>query len=416
MLHSRVASNGEVDEPYRPDSDFWYLTGISDPDAVAVLVPGAEAGKRYMLFLSPRDSVQEQWTGERSAPDSAASLFHADKGLPLSEFPKQMEKLFAGARSLFVLDGGDAEFRQRVLSGWRGLSAQATGPLPVSDASPIVHELRLVKDPIEIERIRRAAAISVEAHRKAMALARPGAYESELKARMVGACLEEGAARMAYPPIVGSGPNSVILHYERAERQMQAGEMVVNDTACEYGMYAADVTRSYPVSGRFTPEQRALYGIVLEAQKAGIAKVAPGTAFHEVYDATVAVVVDGLLKLGLMKGDRAEIIRSRSYKAFYPHGSSHWLGLNVHDAGSYQYARTEDRYAKYASAGTKLQPGMVLTVEPGIYFSNESSVAAVWKNIGVRIEDDILVTATGSECLSCAAPRELAEVEAMIQN
>ena len=219
---------------------------------------------------------------------------------------------------------------------------------------------------------------------------------------------------MAYPPIVGSGRNSVILHYERDDKRLEDGEIIVNDTGCEYGMYAADVTRTYPVSGRFSADQRAVYEIVLAAQAASLAAIRPGVPFKNVHNATVEVVVDGLLKLGILSGDRAEIIKTRAYQKFYPHGSSHWIGLNVHDVGSYGYPAGVERLERYAKAETVLVPGMALTVEPGIYIPEGSTQDRRWWNIGVRIEDTVLVTASGVECLSCGAPRAVADVEKAI--
>ena len=272
--------------------------------------------------------------------------------------------------------------------------------------------MRLVKDATEIAILREAVNLSVEAHRAALALAGPGVNEGVLKGAMVQRCLAGGAARMAYAPIVGSGPNSVILHYPDANRVMQRDEMIVNDTACEYGLYAADVTRSYPVNGTFSPEQRALYEIVLAAQKAGIAKAVTGSAYHEIQDAAVAVTVDGLVKLGLLSGSHEELVKDRSFAKFLPHGTGHWLGLDVHDAGSYEFADPKDRWTRYFSSNATLRSGMVLTVEPGIYIPEKSEgVDPKWWNIGVRIEDDILVTDKGPECLSCALPREIADIE-----
>ena len=271
-----------------------------------------------------------------------------------------------------------------------------------------------MKDAAEIDLLRAASRISAEAHRAAMAEVAPGRGEWDLKAAMVGTCLARGAARMAYPPIVGSGASSVLLHYVNDDARLADGAFIVNDTACEYGMYASDVTRSYPVSGRFSADQRKIYEIVLAAQKAGFAAVKPGAAFHEVHDATVRVIVDGLLSLGILTGDRAEILRTRAYQKFYPHGSSHWVGLNVHDAGSYQYPPGVERLARYGQMQTKLVPGMVLTVEPGIYIAAGAAPDARWNDLGVRIEDVVLVTASGMECLSCDAPREIADVEKAI--
>ena len=231
---------------------------------------------------------------------------------------------------------------------------------------------------------------------------------------MVGTCLSGGAARMAYPPIVASGRNSVILHHEKDDKLLEAGEILVNDTACEFAMYASDVTRTYPVSGRFSPEQRKIYEIVLAAQKAGFAAARPGAPIKDVHNATVKVIVDGLLQLGILSGDRDEILRSRSYQRFYPHGSSHWIGLNVHDVGSYGNPPDVARLDRYGKAETKLEPGMALTVEPGIYIPERSTQDPKWWNIGVRIEDVVLITSAGMDCLSCSAPREIADVEKLI--
>lgn len=412
VLHAAAEPDVEVDHLYRQDSDFWYLTGLSEPDAVAVLRPGAADGKRFILFVAPRDFAREQWTGWRAGVEGATKSYGADAAFPIDDLWKKLPELWRGAAGLYHGDGRDRTFRDKLLAAWAAGDAQATAARPAAGIGPVLDAMRLVKDAQEIDLMRRAARLSAEAHRLAMREARPGRYEYEVKAAFVSHCLAGGAARTAYPAIVGSGPNSVILHYERDDRKMSAGEMIVNDSACEFSMYAADVTRSYPVSGRFTADQKAIYDIVLAAQKAGIAKGKPGAAFHEVYDATVEVVVDGLLRLGILTGDRAEILRTRSYKKFYPHGSSHWLGLNVHDVGSYHLAETEDRFERYATAATKLEPGMVLTVEPGIYIpADAQGVDRRWDNIGVRIEDDVLVTPDGNECLSCFAPREIVDVE-----
>jgi Xaa-Pro aminopeptidase len=288
-------------------------------------------------------------------------------------------------------------------------------PLPSADVTVAAGRMRLVKDAAELALMREAVALSVRGHRAAMALAAPGVNEGVLKAAQVSACLAGGAVRMAYAPIVGSGPNSVIFHYPEASRTMLAGEVVVNDTACEYGMYAADVTRTYPVNGTFSPEQKALYEIVLAAQKAAIAKAVAGAAYHEIQDAAVAVTVDGLVTLGLLKGAREGLVKDRSFAKFLPHGTGHWLGLDVHDAGSYEPSAPydpKDRFAASMSFAARLRPGMVFTVEPGIYIpAKMEGVDPKWWTIGIRIEDDILVTEKGPECLSCDLPRELADVE-----
>ncbi|HMA29562.1 MAG TPA: aminopeptidase P family protein [Thermoanaerobaculia bacterium] len=411
VLRAPAEPDGNRLDAYRPDSNFWYLTGFPEPDAVAVFRPGAPEGKRYTLFLKPKNWVEERWTGHRAGVEGAKE-FRADSAYPIADFKKESEPLLAGAKALYYDDARDREFREKLVSAWQALAARGPEPLPALDVSPLLGQMRLVKDATEIAILREAVRLSVEAHRAAMARAHPGVNEGVLKAAMIERCLAGGSARMAYAPIVGSGPNSVILHYPDANRTMLAGEMIVNDTACECGLYAADVTRSYPVSGTFSPEQRALYAIVLAAQKAGIAKAVPGAKHHEIHDASYEVIVDGLLELGLLKGTRDEVKTSRSFAAFFPHGTSHWLGLDVHDAGSYEIGDPKDRWTRYFSSNTTLRPGMVLTVEPGIYIPEKSEgVDPKWWNIGVRIEDDILVTEKGPECLSCAAPREVADVE-----
>ena len=401
-------------DPYRQDSDFWYLTGFSEPDAVAVFRPWAAEGERYILYVAPRDPAKETWTGYRAGVDGAKQDFGAEAAYDVEEFEKKFPDLAVGAKELFYLDGGDEPFRDRLLTAWNRPNSNATAPRPAAEAGPIVHELRLIKDATELALMRRAAELSAEAHIAALAQVRPGRYEYDIKAAMVATCLHGGAARMAYPPIVGSGRNSVILHYEPADKRLDDGGMIVNDTACEYGMYAADVTRSYPVSGKFSADQRAIYDIVLAAQKAAIAAVKPGIPYKTMNEITIGVVVDGLLRLGLLTGNRDELIEKGAQRKFYPHGAGHWIGLNVHDAGSYGFPAGIPWQERYRSASTLLRPGMIFTIEPGIYIPEGSTEDRRWWNIGVRIEDEILVTETGGECLSCAAPREIAELEKAI--
>jgi Xaa-Pro aminopeptidase len=411
VLHTAVSAELEVEDAYRQDSDFWYLTGLAEPDAIAVLRPKAPDGKRYVLFVRPRDFSREQWTGWRTGVEGATAEHGADEAHPISELAERLPQLLKGARGMLVSDGHDAKFREEVLAAWSAADLNGTTLRPVGEAGAILHDMRLVKDAAELERLRKAGSLSAEAHRAALAVVAPGRNEYALKGTMVGVCLSGGAARMAYPPIVGSGRNSVVLHYERDNKQMEPGEMVVNDTACEYDMYASDLTRSYPVSGRFSPEQRSIYEVVLAAQKAGFAKVRPGTPFRDVHQTVVEAVVDGLLKLGLLSGEREEIIKSRSYRKLFPHGCCHWVGLNVHDVGSYGYPEGVDRSDRYGTAMAPLAAGEVLTVEPGIYVPEDPAIDKRYWNIGVRIEDTVLVTPTGMECLTCAAPRELADVE-----
>ena len=407
-------ASGVSSDPYRQDSDFWYLTGLNEPNAVAVFLPGADPHGRYLLFVQPKDFAAEQWTGWRAGVEGAKKDFGAEEAYPVSDFWNRFPRLSSASQSLYYESGGDEAFQKKLLEAWNSGNANAPSARPAADASPILAAMRLVKDDVEQALLREASRISADAHRAAMEKVAAGRHEYDLKAAMVELCLSAGAARMAYPPIVGSGRNSVILHHERDDKRLEEGEILVNDTGCEYGMYAADVTRSYPVSGRFSPEQRQIYEIVLAAQKAGFAAVRVGAPFHEVHDATVRVVVDGLFQLGILSGDRGEVIRTRAYQEFYPHGSSHWIGLNVHDAGSYGYPPGVARLERYGKAETRLEAGMALTVEPGIYIPERSTKDPKWWNIGVRIEDTVLVTSGGMDCLSCAAPREVADLEKTI--
>jgi Xaa-Pro aminopeptidase len=411
----RGAPEQDSTDPYRQASDFWYLTGIDETGVTAVLEKDAAGATRYLLFVQPSNPAEDQWNGFRPGVEGAKARYGADEAIAAPDMWDRLAKLGRAATGLYFRDAGDAAFRDRLLQAWWEGDADATAPRPAVNAAPLLAKLRLLKDESELGLLRRAVDLSVAAHRAAMAALPASRNEAELRAVMLAECVKGGAARMGYTPIVGSGPNSVVLHYDRADRALQKGEMIVNDTACEYQRYSADVTRSYPVSGRFSPEQKAIYEIVLAAQNAGIRKVRPGTPLHEVFEATVGVVVDGLLRLGLLQGEREEIIKSRSFRKFYPHGCCHWLGLDVHDAGSYQFEIGDyGRRDRYFYARVPLQPGMALTVEPGIYIPEGSTEDRKWWNIGVRIEDDVLVTAGGNECLSCALPRELPAVEAAL--
>lgn len=406
---------------YRPESSFWYLTGMPESDTVALLVPDAPEGKRYTLYSQAKSWDTERWTGYRTGQEAAKTQYRADAAFASDEFPKQMMELMRDASSLWLLDGGDTRFRERVTSAWNRRAAESPVALPLYDLTPAIANMRLFKDASEVALLRQAAAMSVQAHLAALPLAQGGTGEWMVRAAMVNVCAAGSSPRMAYPSIVGSGANSVVLHYDAANQVMRQGDMVVNDSACEYGMYAADVTRSYPVGGVFSAEQRAIYEIVQKAQAAGQAKAVPGAQLHEVHDVTVDVIVDGLLRLGIMKGDKADIIAKRSYQAFYPHGSSHWIGLDVHDAGYYDRGRApKDTPAKqrgnFSKSQIRLQPGMAFTIEPGIYIAAKAEgVDPKWWNIGVRIEDDFLVTEQGVECLSCALPRDIPAIEKLIR-
>jgi Xaa-Pro aminopeptidase len=408
----RTMSN-DTEYVYRQDSDFYYLTGIDEKDVVAVFRPNAPDKQRYVLFMPPRDARREAWLGARVGPDEAVKVYGADAAFPIADLTAKMRiergwgepvgGYLAGVDKLYLSDGADTEWLGKFRADFDPLSpGRRVGPNTVVDARALIHEMRLVKDAEDLRYIRRAAEMSAAAHKRAIGAAAPGKYEFEVQQVLDGYCYANGARRMAYPSIVGSGPNACTLHYDQSSRQMKDGELLLNDSGAEYGNYATDVTRTYPVNGRFSPEQRAIYEIVLAAQKAALALVKPGATHDDVENASARVQAEGLVKLGLLSGDPAELVKSLGHRRLTLHGVSHWVGLDVHDAGSYW------------SAGKPrtLEPGMVFTIEPGIYIpANTQGIDPKWWNIGVRIEDTILVTKDGADCLSCGAPREIAEVE-----
>jgi Xaa-Pro aminopeptidase len=407
----------DVEYLYRQDSDFWYLTGIEDTGAIAILRPGAPEKERYVVFVPRRDARVESYEGARAGPREAPDVYGADAAFSSDEFLERLAKYdaisrsytgyLAGVEKLYLSDGGDAEWAETVRDTLAGMRGREAGPSTVVDAREIVHEMRVVKDADEIALIRRAAEISARAHTLAMRAAAPGKYEFEIQQALDSYCYANGARRMAYPSIVASGPNSVFLHWDRNDRKVEDGDVILNDSGAEYSYYVADVTRTYPASGRFSPEQRAIYEIVLAAQKAAMAEVRPGVPHERIGQMSARIQVEGLVRLGLLKGDVGEILRNDGYRVFTRHGVSHWIGLDVHDAGRYAVGK----------GSRVLQPGMVFTIEPGIYVPGRAAgVDRKWWNIGVRVEDVVLVTETGYECLSCSAPREIAEVEEMVRS
>ncbi len=388
---------------YRPDPDLFYLTGFGEPEAVAVLDAGARA---FFLFVRPRDRERETWTGRRAGTKGAVKVHGADEAWDVAELEKKLPELMRGSSSLHYAFGVD-ETRDLLVASILGRFRREArnpqrGPVVVSDVTDVIHELRLRKEPEEIELMERAAAIAVAAHDEARALARPGRMEYEVEAAIAARFRRDGASGPSYETIVASGPNATTLHYVENDRKIEEGDLVLVDAGCEVEGYASDITRTFPASGRFTPEQEAVYRVVLAAQHAAIAKVRPGGPFQDVHDAAVEVLVDGLLELGLLSGKRKKVIEKGSYTRFYMHRTSHWLGMDVHDRGRYHDAKGEWRL---------LEPGMVLTVEPGLYIRpDEKKVPASFLGIGVRIEDDVLVTAEGHRVLTAAAPKS---VEAM---
>jgi Xaa-Pro aminopeptidase len=407
----RIMSN-DTEYPYRQGSDFYYLTGYDEPDAIALLRPNPADGKKFILFVQGHDARRESYEGKRPGPEGAVSRFGADASFPVEDFSKSLLRFdftarsmggyLAGVEKIYFLDGGDAAWAQKFRDTLETFRAYGAGPATTVDARDIVHELRVIKDADEIALLKRAAEISAHGHIQAMRAAAPGKYEFEVQEALDGYCYANGARRMAYPSIVGSGPNSVFLHWDKNDRQMKDGEVVLNDSGAEYCLYATDITRTYPVNGKFSAEQKAIYEIVLAAQKAAMAIVKPGIRHDEIEKTCARIQAEGLVRLGLLSGDPENLVKSNAHRKLTLHGVSHWVGLDVHDPGQYQAG----------GSSRVLEPGMVFTIEPGIYIpADMSSVDPRWKNIGVRIEDTVLVTKDGYECLSCYAPRAIADVE-----
>jgi Xaa-Pro aminopeptidase len=400
-----VRSNGE-EYPYRPDNDFLHLTGFPEPEAVCVLTPGH--AEEVVLFVRPRDPERETWTGRRAGVEGAMTAYGAHAAYTIDQLDAKIGAYVGNRERLFYTLGRDPVFNQRVLGWvqqWRQLRPRSgKGPTAVLDAAELVHEMRLLKTPDEVACLRRAIEIAAEAHCEAMRTVRPGLHEYEIEALLDYTFRRRGGSGPAYPSIVAAGANATVLHYTTNDQCMRDDELVLIDAGAEYAGYCADITRTFPVGPRFGAAQRAVYDVVLAAQRAAIDAVRPGVAFDVPHQRAVGILVDGLLDLGLLAGGRDEIITKELYRPFYMHRTSHWLGMDVHDVGKY---RVNDQ-------PRRLEPGMVLTVEPGLYVAAErDDVQECYRGIGVRIEDDVLVTAEGYDVLSAAVPKEPADIEAL---
>jgi Xaa-Pro aminopeptidase len=397
--------NRDSHHPYRHDSYLYYLSGFAEPEAVVALVAGPD-GDRQLLFCREKNEEREIWDGFRYGPDAAREIFGFDAAHPISELDAMLPDLASNQPVLYTPIGLYADWDRRIsalLNEVRGRARTGVGaPEEIVDVRAPLDTMRLVKDAHEIGLMRRAAAISTEAHRRAMERTRPGWHEYQVEAELAHEFLRHGAQAVAYPSIVAGGPNACVLHYRDNNRQLQDGELLLIDAGCEYGSYASDITRTFPVNGRFSGPQRDVYELVLAAQQACIDAVVPGADFHDYHKTAERVLAQGYVDLGLCRGSLDEVMESGSYKQFYMHRAGHWLGLDVHDAGLYQVG----------GASQKLVPGMVLTVEPGTYIRPADNVPEAFWNIGVRIEDDVLVTAAGTENLTGATPKTVAEVEA----
>ena len=397
--------NSDVEHPYRQDSDFYYLTGFAEPEAVAVLVPGREAAE-YILFVRDRDPLRETWDGRRAGPEGAVERHAADDSFPISDLDEILPGLMENRERVYYAMGTHPEFDQKVL-GWlqtlRGLARHGRHPPQEMIAlDHVLHDMRLYKSRTEVGLMRESGRIAAAAQLRAMRHSMPGRYEYEIAAEIMH---EYGRhhATAAYEPIVGGGANSCILHYRENESRLDDGDLLLVDAGCEYQYYASDITRTWPVNGRFTPAQREIYEIVLDAQLAAIKATRPGNHWNEAHEAAVQVITHGLVDVGLLKGRVPKLIREGAYRKFFMHRTGHWLGMDVHDVGDY----------KVGDEWRVLEPGMVMTVEPGIYIpAGMRGVPRRYANIGIRIEDDVLVTAGGCEVLTDGVPKRPVEIEA----
>jgi Xaa-Pro aminopeptidase len=390
---------------FRQDSDFHYLSGFAEPESVLVLAPGRQHGE-FVMFCRERDAQREMWDGARVGPEGACEVFGADDAFPISDLDDILPGLIEGRERVYYAMGKHPEF-DRQLMGWiNKIRAKARSgahpPGEFLDLDHLLHELRLFKSADELKVMQRAASISAAAHARAMRSCRPGMFEYQLEAELLHEFMVNGARAPAYSSIVGAGANGCVMHYIDNNAALRDGDLVLIDAGCEYEHYAADITRTFPVNGRFSDEQRALYEVVLEAQLRAIREVRPGQPWNLPHDVTVQVITEGLRELGLLDGELNELIELDAYRPFYMHRAGHWLGMDVHDVGDY----------KVADAWRVLEPGMVLTVEPGIYIAPDNrAVARKWRGIGIRIEDDVAVTRSARQVLSADAPKTVEEIE-----
>jgi len=400
--------NRDSDYPYRFDSYFYYLTGFGEPESVFVLVGGKNP--RAILFCREKNPERELWDGVRCGPRAARKTYGFDETWPIETLDEKLPQLMANKDSVYYPTGMDASWDTRVIGWVNQVRSQArsgvSAPGDIRDIRVILDEMRLIKDDHEIGVMRRAAAISAAAHCRAMQATRPGRMEFEIEAELLHEFRRNGSQFPAYSSIVAGGANACILHYRENDARLKRGDILLIDAGCELDGYASDITRSFPVDGRFSKAQREIYELVLAAQAAAIASVRPGKSWQAPHDAAVRVLVRGFIKLGLCKGSVSDVIASGDYRRFYMHRTGHWLGLDVHDAGEY----------KQDGAWKTLRPGMVLTVEPGCYIRPAPNVPKQYWNIGIRIEDDVLVTKTGCEVITAAAPKTVAQIEALMAN
>jgi len=399
--------NNDAHYPYRQDSDFHYLSGFGEPDAVLALIPGRAQGET-ILFCRERDPERERWDGARAGTEGAVEEYGFDDAFPIADIDDILPGMIEGRARVYYHFGRDPEFDLKLIGWVNRVRAQVRqGAVPPHEfvaLSHLLHDLRLYKSRSELRVMRKSAKIAADAHVRAMRTTRPGMNEHEVEAELLHEFRRHGAVP-SYEPIVGGGANACVLHYRANNAPLRDGDLLLIDAGAEYQCYASDITRTFPVSGRFSTEQRALYDIVLAAQTAAIDEVRPGRPFDAYHEAAVRTITRGLIKIGLLEGSLEKNLRDHSYRAFYMHKTGHWLGLDVHDVGDY---RIDGEFRL-------LEPGMVVTVEPGIYIAPDlKRVPARWRGIGIRIEDDVVVTRGEPMILTASVPRSADDIEALM--
>jgi len=398
----------DTEYSFRQDSDFYYLSGFAEPESVLVLIPGREHGE-YVLFCREKDREKEIWNGYRAGPEGVCAQYGADDAFPIDDIDDILPGLIEGRERVYYGMGKDADFDHQVMVWINAIRAQVrTGAIPPGeflDLDHLLHDMRLYKSAAEGRILKRAGEISAEAHARAMRACKPGVYEYQLEAEIHHEFAINGARFPAYNTIVGGGDNGCILHYVDNSDELKDGDLVLIDAGCELDYYAADITRTFPVNGKFSKEQRVLYELTLKAQQAAIDAIKPGRHWNEPHEASVQVITEGLVELGLLLGDVPDLIESEAYKEFYMHRIGHWLGMDVHDVGDY----------RVGGEWRVLEPGMCMTVEPGIYVAPDNAgVDAKWRGIGIRIEDDVLITKEGCDVLTADVPKTVEDIEALM--
>jgi Xaa-Pro aminopeptidase len=401
------ARNGDTEYPFRPDSDFYYLTGFPEPEAVVVLMPGREHGE-YLLFCREKDPAMETWHGRRNGLEGAVEAYGADDAFPISDLGDILPGLLEDREKIYCNVGRYPEFDARIL-GWMNRikersRAGINAPYELVDLSHILHEQRLVKHQDEVRVMHRAAKVAAAGHTRAMKTCKPGMNEYQVKAELEYEFQRGGSQFPAYSSIVAGGANSCILHYTENNAELHDGDLLLIDAGAEIDCYASDLTRTFPVNGKFSDEQKTVYEIVLAAQQAAMDKSAPGFHWNEPHEAAVRVICQGLIDIGLLEGDVDSVIEDKSFQRYYMHRTGHWIGMDVHDVGDY----------KINHEWRELETGMVFTVEPGIYISAADDIDERWHNIGIRIEDDVLIQRKGHKVLTDGVPKKIADIESLM--